>query len=98
MVRCHAPISQIKIIDLSKQNIPNRFYYACPDGIIDLKDVPDYAGLIWINENAARIIKQAPFITKENIFSRIMAVLLEKFWYLSERQRCAIRNIQINKA
>lgn len=29
--------------------IPNRFYYVCPNGLIQPNEVPDYAGLLWID-------------------------------------------------
>lgn len=43
--------------------IPNRFYYACPDKLI--KEVPDYAGLLWVDENeSVMIVKPAPMLHK----------------------------------
>lgn len=43
-------------------NVPNRFFYACPPGIINVKDVPKYAGLVEVNENKVRVIKNAPIL------------------------------------
>lgn len=40
----------------------NRFYYACPPGIIDKKDVPTYAGLVEVDEHKVRIVKTAPVL------------------------------------
>jgi hypothetical protein len=45
-------------------NVPNKFFYACPPGIIDKKDVPQYAGLIEVNEFKVRIVKSAPILHK----------------------------------
>lgn len=39
---------------------PNFFYYAVPDGLINVDEVPDYAGLIYVNPGFISIIKQAP--------------------------------------
>ena len=39
---------------------PNYFYYAVPDGLIGVDEVPDYAGLIYVNPGYISIVKQAP--------------------------------------
>lgn len=39
---------------------PNFFYYAVPDGLIKVDEVPDYAGLIYVNPEYINIVKQAP--------------------------------------
>lgn len=39
---------------------PNFFYYAVPDGLIKVDEVPDYAGLIYVNPGHINIVKQAP--------------------------------------
>lgn len=45
---------------------PNKFYYVAPIGIIDIKDVPKYAGLMVINDKGfLETIKEAPFCTKK---------------------------------
>jgi hypothetical protein len=43
-------------------DLANKFFYACPPGIIDKKDVPPYAGLIYVDENKIRVIKSAPLL------------------------------------
>ena len=40
----------------------NRFYYATPFDLIEVKDVPHYAGLIEISEDRLRIKKRAPLL------------------------------------
>lgn len=51
--------------------IPNRFYYACPEGLINIDDVPEYAGLIYIEKfnmkKYTKIIKKAPLLHHECI-------------------------------
>lgn len=48
-----------------QEKIPNRFYYACPTGLIKEDDLPGYAGLIWVDDNgAAKVIKKAPLLHK----------------------------------
>lgn len=39
---------------------PNYFYYAVPDGLIKVDEVPDYAGLIYVNPEYINVVKQAP--------------------------------------
>lgn len=89
--RIHAATSSIRIIDLEKKHIPNRFYYACPEGLIKKEDVPVYAGLIWVKDGWAKIIKQAPFMIKADTLSRIKPILLDKFYYLSVDYRFKFR-------
>jgi hypothetical protein len=40
----------------------NRFYYVTPFDLIDVKDVPQYAGLIEVSEDRLRIKKRAPLL------------------------------------
>lgn len=48
-----------------QEKIPNRFYYACPAGLIKEDDLPGYAGLIWVDDKgAAKVIKKAPLLHK----------------------------------
>jgi len=59
-----------KKINIQETKMPNRFFFACPEGLLTVDDIPEYAGLIYVTETgAATVIKQAPFIhkRKENI-------------------------------
>lgn len=61
---------------------PNKFYYICPKGVIPLEEIPEYAGLFYINENFhITEIKKAPFIHKEHI--NLDKILLDKFYWKS---------------
>jgi hypothetical protein len=48
---------------------PNRFFFACPEGLISREEVPDYAGLVYIRPGLVNLqvvqIKPAPFIHNE---------------------------------
>ena len=48
----------------SKNNCPNYFVYAVPEGLISIDEVPEYAGLIYIKDEAVEIVKAAPFLHK----------------------------------
>ena len=82
-----APSSPVRITELSKKNVPNKFYYAVPIGLLQPHEVPAYAGLIYVDGHSIKVVKQAPFITKENVFGRLFRVLLDKFYYLATSQR-----------
>jgi len=53
-----------KKIDPTKVKMPNRFFFACPESLIDIKEVPDYAGLIYVNDHTSWIVKNAPLLHK----------------------------------
>jgi hypothetical protein len=54
--------------------LANRFYYVCPEGMIDLDHLPEYAGLITFAENPKNIltrmftvVKEAPYMHKDRV-------------------------------
>lgn len=61
-------------------DLPNKFYYACPNGLIHPSEVPSYAGLLYTDRfNSCTIIKQAPFLHKnKRDFAKI---LLSKYYH-----------------
>jgi hypothetical protein len=96
-VDLRAPCTKIEIKPIADILCPNRFYYASPPGIIEVKNLPPYAGLIHFEDGEAWITKQAPFIHKRPLLGgRITSILLDKFWYLSQDQRyqLAVSNIE----
>ena len=74
-VRKHTSTS----ILIQKLIIPNRFYYACPEGLIDASEIPNYAGLIYVSQYHAYTEKQALLLHKDKI--NLDRVLLDKFYY-----------------
>lgn len=63
------------------ESLPNRFYYACPEGLIDVSELPGYAGLIYVTSFGCRMVKQAPFLHKnKRCFDRD---LLGKYYHRS---------------
>lgn len=60
---------------------PNYFYYVVPTGLIDVEDVPDYAGLVYVDENKRLTIKKkAPQLHKDK-YTDSELNLGEKFYY-----------------
>lgn len=58
-----------KKINPQEIKMPNKFFFACPDGLLKVEEIPEYAGLIYVSEFSATVIKQAPILhkRKENI-------------------------------
>jgi len=65
---------------------PNYFYYAVPTGLIEPDEVPDYAGLIYIDAEyryvaqSFRIVREAPRLHREK-YTDAQLNLGEKFYY-----------------
>lgn len=55
---CHPPFTP---------SIPNRFYFAVPEYLINVEDVPEYAGLIYLSSTSTDIVKNAPLLHKIKI-------------------------------
>lgn len=65
-----------------KQLKPNFFYYAVPENLIDVSEIPDYAGLIYMKEYFPyfEVIKPAPKLIS-NKYDEQQLNLIEKFYY-----------------
>jgi len=47
---------------------PNRFYFAVPENLIKVEEVPEYAGLIYVKESGyCATVKKAPLLHKDRI-------------------------------
>lgn len=94
----HADYCTAKWHDPVNYNIPNRFYYVVPEGVINVKEVPAYAGLLVIKGASIVQVKSAPFLHKRKLVleTKMLQILLDKFWYLSQNQRyhLVVNNIQ----
>jgi len=72
-------------ITVVENKIPNRFYYACPEGVIKKSEVPDYAGLFYCKDNnhgsivGLRQVKAAKFLHKRK--DDYTKLLLHKYYY-----------------
>lgn len=89
------------LTDSEKLIKPNRFFFACPEGLIGLSDIPDSYGLIWVKEQITPqgiyrnsvIIRDAKFLHKTKILEnkKLLRRLMDKFYYRN------IRLMQINR-
>lgn len=85
---CKAPYCKVKWYDSNTFFIPNKFFYACPVGLIKKEQVPPYAGLIHFEDGYATIVKPAPFLHKRSLLDtpRLKQILLDKFHYKTREQ------------
>lgn len=68
---------------------PSRFYYIVPEGLIELKDVPEFAGLQYFcqarNYYGLRIIRRAPTLHSNGVDDKIvrhaLSVCYYRFWH-----------------
>ena len=73
---------------------PNYFYYVVPTDLISVDDVPDYAGLIYVNERKTLTIKKkAPQLHKDKYDDNALN-LSEKFYYNMDNWRNKYRSVQ----
>lgn len=80
----HAILTEEKKLDKKGRPclLPNYFYYAVPEKMIEESDVPSYAGLIYMKDYFPyfEIIKPAPSLTKRKPTEEELN-LTEKFYY-----------------
>lgn len=64
--------------------IPNRYYFACSEGLISVGEVPEYAGLVYVTDVLTEV-KNAPLLHKvkanEDIYRSIAGVLSQRSYY-----------------
>ncbi|RKT01083.1 hypothetical protein [Chryseobacterium defluvii] len=62
----YIPYSTIEIREMNNLKLPNKFFYAVPEGMIIPDEVPSYAGLLYIDENLkVKKVKDGKFIHKD---------------------------------
>lgn len=79
--RIYAQSTGINIKPLSEIRCPNSLYFACPENLIKIDEVPVYAGLIYVQDAYnCTVIKKAPYIHKTK--QDMTKILLKKFYNL----------------
>lgn len=87
--------TNISPLKLGHTNCPNKFFFACPEGLIKESEVPSYAGLIYCYENNpydVKVIRKAPFLHKDEFNAKTM--LFDKYFWLTVKQKDEIRNLK----
>lgn len=72
---------------------PNYFYYRVPDGLVDPKDIPPYAGLAYVCGRNLRKIKDAP-IPHRDKFDPEAYKMADKFYYNWWNERRKARQVE----
>lgn len=66
--------------------IPNRFVFVCPEGLLTVEDMPEYAGLYYVKGMQVRKVKSPPLLHREKIgegsLKRLVSVLSHRLWDL----------------
>lgn len=85
----HMLLESKTLSDMHPNSCPNYFYYAVPDGLIKTEEVPEYAGLIYLNPWGVNIVKDAPKINNNKVDIESLK-LIDKFYYnmLTWKRRC----------
>jgi len=87
-----------------RYHIPNRFYYCVPEGLVDVDEIPQYAGLLVIGETSdhtwqepyigVKQIKQAPLLHKRK--GGLYKILLDKFYwrYIRSLEKKGVKDLE----
>lgn len=99
--------SSLRTRGLNHQNqntlyIPSYFFYVCPENLIDVSEIPEYAGLIYCTENGLKEIKNAPRLhtikVGKDILDKMARSLTEKMIYGCARMTHLNKEIQKHNA
>ena len=76
----HNLITEKKFIKETKKEtfylVPNYFYFVVPENLITVEEIPEYAGLMYVNEKGGYdIIKKAPIIHKTKASNEFIRAL-----------------------
>jgi len=64
-LRCTA-FSSVEFREFKNEKLPNKFFYVVPEGLIAINEVPEYAGLIYVNDKGeTKKVKDGKFIHKQ---------------------------------
>lgn len=80
-----------------KPDKPNKFYFACPEGLIKPYEVPAYAGLIYVHNEgyvSYTVVKTAPFIHKVKL--DLESKLLSKYYNAHNMARNMLMLVEYN--
>ena len=79
------------ILSKYEENKPNKFYFACPEGLIKKEDINPKYGLIWVYNTRVEIVQNPKFLHKAKMLEKdtYLLILLNKFYH---------RNIELRHA
>lgn len=88
----YAPATHIHFHEVAAKKCPNQLYFACPDDLIKLSEVPPYAGLFYCSDGV-KMIRKAPYLHK--VKQDMTAVLLQKFYNLWQYKTDLDKKIEV---
>lgn len=73
---------RLKHHTISNGERTNRFFFVVPTGLLDISQIPDYAGLIEVGERWRDVeqVKNAKWLHKNKVDNRIYKDILDKFY------------------
>lgn len=80
----------VALTEQTNNSVPSHFWYVCPDGLIDVDDVPNHAGLIYIKKyNRPHVVKKAPRLSKMPInqkqSDKMMMASAWRYWAMRSK-------------
>ena len=88
------PEDTLKHDQIKAGELANHFWFACPAGLIDPKEIPEYAGLIYFDATTTRrcrvwVVKAAPKIHKGKttleMENRVLRSMMHRAWKPQEK-------------
>lgn len=92
-----SPLKHDYLVDETRTLRPNRFYFACPEGLINQDDIPKEYGLIWIPEKGdAYYVRDSKFLHKNKLFKNhhFTTQMMNKYYY---RYLDLVRELEIRQ-
>ena len=93
----NARCTRVNILDNEQviKKIPNRFYFAMPEGLVEPSEIPTYCGVLWVNGDGqidANRYRVAPALHR--LCQNHSQVLLDRFYYNNIDLRSRITMLQ----
>ena len=100
-VRSYRHENKHQLLESGNEKCPSQFWYVVPEDLIQVNDVPDFAGLIYARERYGKIrlidIKNAPRIHRtkvdDKVIDHIKFVLYYRYW----NEKAKVHKLENNK-
>ena len=78
---------------------PSRFFYVVPENLVEIEDVPEFAGLVFAIKHGTRIVfrtvKQAPKLHHEKVQDRVVQHMASVFYWRYWNLRRGIKETEV---
>ena len=90
----YSAMSSVEFREFKNEKLPNKFFYAVPNGLISKDEVPEYAGLIYVNDDLSITkVKDGKFIHRQLLD---ISKLWNKIYYAYLRELSQKLNYETN--